>query len=64
MIMAEKISEICSDLCIDWVLNLVITKIVDRQKIVFLGVGIIEGLKILSKVREEFKIPVVSDFSD
>ena len=26
--------------------------------------GIIEGLKILAKVRDEFKIPVVSDFSD
>ena len=44
--------------------NLVIDKDCRSSKDSFHGVGIIEGLKILSKVREEFKIPVVSDFSD
>ena len=36
MFMAEKISEICSDLSINGSSNLVMIKIVDHQKIVFM----------------------------
>ena len=64
MLMAEKISEICSDLCIKWIFKSCYNKDCRSSKDSFHGVGIIEGLKILSKVRDEFKIPVVSDFSD
>ena len=64
MLMAEKISEICSDLCINWIFKSCYDKDCRSSKDSFHGVGIIEGLKILSKVREEFKIPVVSDFSE
>ena len=64
MLMAEKISEICSDLCIKWIFKSCYNKDCRSSKDSFHGVGIIEGLKILAKVRDEFKIPVVSDFSD
>ena len=58
MVMAEKIAEICSDLCINWIFKSCYDKDCRSSKDSFHGVGIIEGLKILSKVRDEFKIPV------
>ena len=64
MLMAEKISEICADLSINWIFKSCYDKDCRSSKDSFHGLGIIEGLKILSKVREEFKIPVVSDFSE
>ena len=62
--MAEKISKICSDLGIKWIFKSCYDKDCRSSKDSFHGVGILKGLDILSKVRDEFKIPVVSDFSD
>ena len=62
--MAEQIKNICSDLDIDWIFKSCYDKDCRSSKDSFHGVGITEGLEILSEVRKEFKVPVVSDFSD
>lgn len=62
--MAEAIGNICSDLNIKWIFKSCYDKDCRSSKDSFHGVGIIEGLEILASVRESFKIPVVSDFSD
>ena len=62
--MAEKIANICSELGINWIFKSCYDKDCRSSKDSFHGVGIDEGLKILSMVRDEFKVPVVSDFSD
>jgi len=62
--MAEKISNICSELKIKWIFKSCYDKDCRSSKDSFHGVGIDEGLNILSMVRNEFKVPVVSDFSD
>ena len=40
------------------------TKIADLLQVVFMELVLEEGLNILSKVRNQFGVPVVSDFSD
>ena len=62
--MAEEISKICGDIGIKWIFKSCYDKDCRSSKDSFHGVGISEGLKILSKVRDKFKVPVVSDFSD
>ena len=62
--MAEEIAKICSDIGIKWIFKSCYDKDCRSSKDSFHGVGILEGLEILSKVRDEFKVPVVSDFSD
>ena len=62
--MAEQIQNICSDLNINWIFKSCYDKDCRSSKDSFHGVGINEGLEILSNVRKEFKVPVVSDFSD
>ena len=62
--MAEEISKICEDVGIKWIFKSCYDKDCRSSKDSFHGVGISEGLKILSKVRDKFKVPVVSDFSD
>ena len=62
--MAEQIKNICSDLDIDWIFKSCYDKDCRSSKDSFHGVGITEGLEILSDVRKEFEVPVVSDFSD
>tara|TARA_A100001015_G_C14997558_1_gene716858 strand:+ start:672 stop:1433 length:762 start_codon:yes stop_codon:yes gene_type:complete len=62
--MAESISEICYKLDIPWIYKSCYDKDCRSSPKSFHGVGLDKGLKILSEVRETFKVPVVSDFSD
>ena len=59
-----KIAEICEKLDIPWIYKSCYDKDCRSSPKSFHGVGIDEGLKILSEVRETYKVPVVSDFSD
>ena len=63
LFMAEKIKTICDELEIPFVFKACYDKDCRSSPDSFNGVGIDLGLKILSKVREEFGVPVVSDFS-
>ena len=62
--MAEKIKLICEQLKIKWVFKSCYDKDCRSSISSFHGVGIDEGLRILSDVRKEFEIPVTSDFSN
>lgn len=62
--MAEKIQEICNRLKVSWIYKSCYDKDCRSAPDSFHGLGIEEGLKILADVRNEFGIPVVSDFSD
>jgi len=62
--MADEIDKICSKLNIPWVFKSCYDKDCRSAPDSFHGTGIDEGLKILSDLRDEFGIPVVSDFSD
>ena len=64
LFMAEKISKICDKLEIPWVYKSCYDKDCRSSPKSFHGVGVDEGLKILSEVRDSFGVPVVSDFSD
>lgn len=64
LIMAESISEICSKLDIPWIYKSCYDKDCRSSPKSFHGVGLDKGLKILSEIRDTFKVPVVSDFSD
>jgi 2-dehydro-3-deoxyphosphooctonate aldolase (KDO 8-P synthase) len=62
--MAEAIGEICEKLNVPWVYKSCYDKDCRSAADSFHGTGIDEGLQILSDVRDEFGVPVVSDFSD
>ena len=62
--MASLINEICLKLEIPFIYKSCYDKDCRSSPSSFHGVGIDEGLKILSEVRKEFSIPVVSDFSN
>jgi 2-dehydro-3-deoxyphosphooctonate aldolase (KDO 8-P synthase) len=62
--MAKDIEVICQKIGIDWIYKSCYDKDCRSSPTSFHGVGIDEGLKILSDVRDEFGLPVVSDFSD
>jgi 2-dehydro-3-deoxyphosphooctonate aldolase (KDO 8-P synthase) len=62
--MAEAIKNICEKLKIPYIFKSCYDKDCRSSIESFHGVGIDEGLRILSDVRQEFSIPVVSDFSD
>ncbi len=64
LFMAEKIAKICDKLKIPWIYKSCYDKDCRSSPKSFHGVGIEEGLNILSEVRDTFKVPVVSDFSD
>ena len=64
MFMAEKINNICVKLSIDWIFKSCYDKDCRSSPNSFHGVGISEGLEILKKIRNNFEIPVTSDFSD
>ena len=64
MFMAESIMGICEKLDIPWIYKSCYDKDCRSSPKSFHGVGIENGLKILSEVRNTFKVPVVSDFSD
>ena len=63
-LMAERILEICNNLNIGFIYKSCYDKDCRSSPSSFHGLGLDHGLKILSDIREEFKIPVVSDFSD
>jgi 2-dehydro-3-deoxyphosphooctonate aldolase (KDO 8-P synthase) len=62
--MASNIRKICKSLNIPWIYKSCYDKDCRSSLSSFHGVGIDEGLKILEGIRNEFGIPVVSDFSD
>ena len=62
--MAEQISKICSKLKLPWIYKSCYDKDCRSAPDSFHGLGVDHGLRILSDVRDEFGIPVVSDFSD
>jgi 2-dehydro-3-deoxyphosphooctonate aldolase (KDO 8-P synthase) len=62
--MAERIGKICDELEVDWVYKSCYDKDCRSSPDSFHGCGIEDGLQILSDIRDEFGIPVTSDFSD
>ncbi len=62
--MAELIGEICQRVNIPWIYKSCYDKDCRSSSDSFHGLGVDHGLRILADVREEFGIPVVSDFSD
>ena len=62
--MAEKIDKICKLLNMPWIYKSCYDKDCRSSLSSFHGVGAEEGLRILEEVRNEFGIPIVSDFSD
>ena len=64
MYMAEKIQKICNDLKIEWIFKSCYDKDCRSSPNSFHGIGLDEGLKILSSIRNQYGVPVVSDFSD
>ena len=64
MFMAEQINKICNKLKIDWIFKSCYDKDCRSSPESYHGIGLDYGLQILSKVRDNFEVPVVSDFSD
>ena len=62
--MADLIGEICHKVGIPWVYKSCYDKDCRSSPESFHGLGKDDGLTILSDIRAEFKVPVVSDFSD
>jgi 2-dehydro-3-deoxyphosphooctonate aldolase (KDO 8-P synthase) len=62
--MAREIGEICRRVGIPWIYKSCYDKDCRSSPDSFHGLGVDHGLRILADVREEFGIPVVSDFSD
>ena len=64
LMMAEKISKICSKISMPWIFKSCYDKDCRSSPDSFHGLGLDEGLKVLEEIRKEFSVPVVSDFSD
>jgi 2-dehydro-3-deoxyphosphooctonate aldolase (KDO 8-P synthase) len=62
--MADLISNVCNKLDIPWIYKSCYDKDCRSSPESFHGMGVEDGLRILSDIREEFGLPVVSDFSD
>jgi 2-dehydro-3-deoxyphosphooctonate aldolase (KDO 8-P synthase) len=62
--MANDIGNICNKLQIPWIYKSSFDKDCRSSPGSFHGLGLDSGLKILADVREEFGVPVVTDFSD
>jgi len=62
--MAESIGEICRRIGIPWIYKSCYDKDCRSSPESFHGLGLDHGLRILADIREEFGIPVVSDFSE
>ena len=62
--MAEKIQKVCNKLKIPWIYKSCYNKDSRSSQKSFNGLGMNKGLKILSEIRQNFGVPVVSDFSD
>lgn len=64
MKMAEAIGKICQKLNIKWIFKACYDKDCRSSPNSFHGLGLEEGLQVLSDVRSEQGVPVTSDFSD
>lgn len=64
MKMAESIGKICEKLNVKWIFKACYDKDCRSAPGSFHGLGVEEGLNILSRVRSEQGVPVTSDFSD
>lgn len=62
--MAESIGEICRRVGIPWIYKSCYDKDCRSSPDSFHGLGVDHGLRILADIRDEFGIPVVSDFSE
>jgi len=62
--MAESINEICRRVNIPWIYKSCYDKDCRSSPDSFHGIGVDDGLRILSDIRDEFSVPVVSDFSE
>src|SRR3989344_1890086 len=62
--MAKSIGEICRRVGIPWIYKSCYDKDCRSSPDSFHGLGVDHGLRVLADVRDEFGIPVVSDFSD
>jgi 2-dehydro-3-deoxyphosphooctonate aldolase (KDO 8-P synthase) len=62
--MADEIGKICRRVGISWIYKSCFDKDCRSSPDSFHGIGMHEGLRVLSDVRDEFGVPVVSDFSD
>ena len=62
--MADQIGQICDKLELPWIFKACYDKDCRSSPDSFHGIGIELGLAILSDIRSEFGVPVVSDFSD
>ncbi|MBI3608066.1 MAG: 3-deoxy-8-phosphooctulonate synthase [Nitrospirae bacterium] len=62
--MAELIGEICRRVGISWIYKSCYDKDCRSSPDSFHGLGVDFGLRVLADIREEFGIPVVSDFSE
>ena len=62
--MADEIGKICRRVGISWIYKSCFDKDCRSSPDSFHGIGMHEGLRVLSDVRNEFGVPVVSDFSD
>ena len=63
-LMAELISNICNKSGVPWIYKSCYDKDCRSSPKSFHGIGIDQGLKILSEVRDNFNVPVVADFSN
>lgn len=62
--MAKEIYKICRRVGISWIYKSCFDKDCRSSPDSFHGIGMHEGLRVLADIRDEFGIPVVSDFSD
>ena len=62
--MANAVNRICNNAGIQWIFKSCYDKDCRSSPDSFHGLGLDEGLRVLSDVRDEFGIPVISDFSD
>jgi 2-dehydro-3-deoxyphosphooctonate aldolase (KDO 8-P synthase) len=62
--MADLIGNVCNKLNIPWIYKSCYDKDCRSSPESFHGMGMEDGLRILSDIRDEFSLPVVSDFSD
>lgn len=62
--MADEIGKICRRVGVSWIYKSCYDKDCRSSPDSFHGMGMHEGLRILSDIRDEFGVPVTSDFSD
>jgi len=61
---ADQIAKICKNVGIDWIFKSCYDKDCRSSPESFQGLGLEHGLRILADLRNEFDVPVVSDFSE